>query len=50
MIKIIVTWYGRNQTSNEPVFINSTDKGQTFEPVLKLSTNGTLGSFGSNSG
>ena len=48
--KIIVTWYERNQTSNEPVARISTDKGQTFEPVLKLSTNGTIGSSSSASG
>ena len=30
--KIIVTWWERNQTSNEPVSRISTDKGQTFEP------------------
>ena len=42
--KIIVTWWERNQTSNEPVFRISTDNGKTFEPVVNLSTNGTLGS------
>jgi len=44
--KIIVTWWERNQTSNEPVARISTDKGQTFEPALKLSTNGTISSTG----
>lgn len=47
--KIIATWWERNQTSNEPVFRISTDNGKTFEPVLKLSTNGTIGSSSSSS-
>ena len=37
--KIIVTWWERNQTINEPVFRISSDNGKTFEPVLNLSAN-----------
>jgi hypothetical protein len=42
--KVFVTWWERNATSNEPVLRVSTDSGKTFEPILKLSTNGTIGS------
>ena len=45
-----VTWWERNQTSNELVFRISTDNEQTFEPVLKLSTNATISNIGNNSG
>ena len=41
---VIVTWWERNATSNEPVFRMSTDNGETFGPLLRLSTNGTIGS------
>ena len=44
--KIIVTCWERNQTSNEPVFRISTDNSKTFELVVKLSSNGTIGSSG----
>jgi hypothetical protein len=40
---VIITWWERNSTSNEPVVIISTDEGNTFGPLLKLSTNGTIG-------
>ena len=40
---VSVTWWERNQTSNEPAAKISTDNGQTFGPVLKLGTNGTIG-------
>ena len=40
---VFVTWWERNQTSNEPAVRVSTDNGQTFGPVLKLATNGTIG-------
>jgi hypothetical protein len=40
---IVVTWWERNQTSNEPAAKISTDNGATFGPVLKLGTNGTIG-------
>jgi hypothetical protein len=40
---VVVTWWERNQTSDEPAAKISTDNGQTFGPVLKLATNGTIG-------
>lgn len=40
---VMVTWWERNSTSNEPVAKISTDNGQTFGPVLRLATNGTIG-------
>jgi hypothetical protein len=39
---VIITWWERNSTSNEPVVRISTDNGITFGPLLKLSTNGTI--------
>jgi hypothetical protein len=43
---VIVTWWERTHTTNEPVAKMSTDNGKTFGPLLKLSTNGTIGSSG----
>ena len=44
---VIVTWWERaNATSNEPVMKISNDNGQTFGPLLKLATNGTIDSDG----
>jgi hypothetical protein len=40
---VIVTWWERNQTANEPVTRVSTDNGATFGPTLMLATNGTIG-------
>jgi hypothetical protein len=40
---VIVTWWERNQTAENPVAIISTDNGQTFGPILKLVANGTIG-------
>jgi hypothetical protein len=40
---IIVTWWERNETSAEPVARMSNDNGDTFGPVLRLATNGTIG-------
>lgn len=40
---VIVTWWERNQTAEEPVVRISTDNAETFGPVLKLATNGTIG-------
>ena len=40
---VIVTWWERNQTANEPVAKVSTDNGATFGPTLMLATNGTIG-------
>ena len=40
---VIVTWWERNETSNEPVVRISSDNGASFGPLLRLATNGTLG-------
>jgi hypothetical protein len=40
---VVVTWWERNQTAEEPVLRISTDNGETFGPLLKLATNGTIG-------
>lgn len=40
--EVIVTWWERNQTSEEPVLRASVDNGLTFGPLMYLSTNGTL--------
>jgi hypothetical protein len=40
---VIVTWWERNATSNEPVVIISTDNGTTFAHIMKLAANGTIG-------
>lgn len=39
---VAVTWWETNQTSDTPVAKLSTDAGQTFGPVLRLATNGTI--------
>ena len=39
---VVVTWWERNQTAEEPVARVSTDNGDTFGPLLKLATNGTI--------
>jgi hypothetical protein len=39
---VVVSWWERNSTSNEPVARISTDGAETFGPVLALATNGTL--------
>jgi hypothetical protein len=44
--RVFVTWWERNQTTNEPVLKISNDNGKTFGPILKLSANGTIGSSG----
>jgi hypothetical protein len=41
---LIVTWWETNQTSNTPVAKISSDGGQTFSPMLRLSTSGTISS------
>ena len=41
---VFVTWWERNQTSNQPVMRVSNDNGQTFGPLLTLGSNGTIGS------
>lgn len=40
--RVFVTWWERNSTSNEPVLRISNDKGQTFGPIFKLSSNGII--------
>jgi hypothetical protein len=40
---VIVTWWERNQTVNEPVMRISTDAGETFGSMIMLATNGTIG-------
>jgi hypothetical protein len=40
---VIVTWWERNQTAEDPVVLVSTDNGVTFGPILRLSPNGTIG-------
>jgi hypothetical protein len=41
-VNVVVNWWERNQTSNEPVMIISNDGGKTFGPMLNLSNNGTI--------
>ena len=41
--KVYVTWWERNQTSEEPVLRISNNNGGTFGPILKLASNGTIG-------
>jgi hypothetical protein len=44
---VLVTWWERgrtNSTSDEPVGRTSTDGGQTFNDLIRLSANGTIGS------
>jgi hypothetical protein len=40
---VVVSWWETNQTSDTPVARISTDGGQTFGPMLRLATNGTIG-------
>ena len=40
---VVVTWWESNQTSDAPVMRVSTDNGATFEPLLVLAANGTIG-------
>jgi hypothetical protein len=40
---VVITWWERNQTINEPVMRISNDNGATFGPMLVLATNGTIG-------
>jgi hypothetical protein len=41
---VIISWWERNATDDEPVVRISTDNGQTFGPLLKLAANGTISS------
>jgi hypothetical protein len=40
---VIITWWERNATSIEPVVRVSSDSGAIFGPLLRLTTNGTIG-------
>ena len=40
---VYVTWWERNETSDQPVLRISNDNGKTFGPLLMLATNGTIG-------
>lgn len=46
---VYVTWWERNQTSNDPVMRISNDNGETFGPLLPLAVNGILFSSTENS-
>jgi hypothetical protein len=39
---IVVSWWERNATSEEPVARTNTDNGMTFGSLLRLATNGTI--------
>jgi hypothetical protein len=39
---VIITWWERNATVNEPVAKVSTDNGLTFGPMLNLANNGPI--------
>lgn len=41
---VIITWWERNVTSEQPVVRASTDNGATFGPILRLTSNETVGS------
>jgi hypothetical protein len=41
---VVVSWWETNQTSDVPVARISTDAGETFGPMLRLATNGTISS------
>ena len=43
---VYVTWWERNDTSDEPVARVSNDNGATFGPLLRLAANGTIGGVG----
>jgi hypothetical protein len=43
---VVVTWWETNQTSDTPVMRVSANSGQTFGPMLRLATNGTIGEAG----
>ena len=41
---VIVSWWETNQTSAEPVIVFGDDRGATFGPILRLTSNGTISS------
>ncbi len=40
---VVVTWWETNRTDEIPVMRISNDNGETFGPILRLATNGTIG-------
>jgi hypothetical protein len=40
---VVVAWWETNSTDDTPVMRVSNDNGATWGPILKLSTNGTIG-------
>jgi hypothetical protein len=40
---VYVTWWERNETSDQPVLRISNDNGKTFGPLMMLAINGTIG-------
>jgi hypothetical protein len=40
---VVVTWWETDQTDEIPVMRISTDNGNTFGPLLRLTTNGYIG-------
>ena len=48
--KVYVTWWERNQTSEEPVLRVSNNNGGTFGPMLRLASNGTIGGGAAGAG
>ncbi len=48
---VYVSWWEKSENgTREPVMRVSNDDGETFEPVLRLSANGTIGSEGGEGG
>jgi hypothetical protein len=43
---VVVKWWERNQISDEPDARISTNAVETFEPLLQLLQNGTIGNDG----
>lgn len=39
---VFIAWWEQNQTAHEPIIRISTDRGNTFGPILKLAANNTL--------
>ncbi len=39
---VVVTWWETNQTNDTPVMRVSNDNGESFGPLLRLATNGTI--------
>jgi hypothetical protein len=43
---VVVTWWETNETQDTPVMRVSNDNGDTFGPLLKLATNGSIDEAG----